>query len=423
MISEPDIAIIGAGAAGIGAARRLSGLGLSVVVLEALGRPGGRAWTEVTPVGPLDLGCGWLHSAERNPWVGIAEQAGFTVERRRSAWGEQYRGLGFSPADQQAASAAYDRWNERLASVPPASDRASDALEPDGPWNAYIQVISGLINGDETERLSARDFEAYDKASSENNWRLPSGYGALVASSLPAGTELFLDTPVTAIRTDGSRIGLETPNGSLHPSAVILTVSTSILAGDTIGLPSSLDPWRDAARRLPLGNNEKLFLELVEPGPFEAETHVIGNPHDPLTGSYYIRPLGHHVIECFLGGARARKAAAEGAEAAFARAVDELVAMFGSAVRPLLRPLVASDWTNAPTIRGAYSHALPGEAEARAVLARPYEGRLFFAGEATHGTDFSTAHGALDTGMRAAEEALAALGVKDKGVSSSKIKG
>jgi len=98
-----------------------------------------------------------------------------------------------------------------------------------------------------------------------------------------------------------------------------------------------------------------------------------------------------------------------GPDAAFARAVDQLAALFGSTVRRHLRPLIASDWAGSATIGGAYSHALPGQTDARLTLARPFEDRVFFAGEAAHATDFSTAHGAYESGVRAAEEAIAAL--------------
>jgi monoamine oxidase len=114
MSEDWDVVIIGGGAAGIAAARRLAASGLSALVLEASQRIGGRAWT-INVVGlALDLGCGWLHSADRNPWVGIAEASGFAVDRRRPAWGQQYRDLGFSQAEQMAASDALAAWRERL---------------------------------------------------------------------------------------------------------------------------------------------------------------------------------------------------------------------------------------------------------------------------------------------------------------------
>ena len=128
MNQEPDVAIVGAGAAGVGAARRLSHSGLSPVILEALPRLGGRAWTKHAAGLPLDLGCGWLHSADRNPWVRIAEEMGFEVDRRTPAWGAQYRDLGFPAVERNAARAAFARWNNRLVATPPTSDRAADLL-------------------------------------------------------------------------------------------------------------------------------------------------------------------------------------------------------------------------------------------------------------------------------------------------------
>ncbi len=409
MNSEPDIAIIGAGAAGIGAARRLAKTGLSVLVLEALPRLGGRAWTREAAGNPLDMGCEWLHSGDRNPWTVIAEQSGFIVERREPGWGVQYHDLGFTAAQQQAAWAEFAAWSERLAASPPASDCAADALAPDAEWTPYLQALSGYISGDELQRISARDYAAYDAASTDCNWRLPRGYGTLIAASFPPGAELRLGTPVEAITLGGRRVALRSPAGEVTAGVVILTVSTNVLAGSAMRLPSALDPWREAARRLPLGDNEKLFLEITGPSPFAPESHVIGDPHDPLTGSYNIRPFGRNVIGCFLGGAGARRAAGEGQSAAFDRAIGQLAALFGNGVRNCLRPLLASDWAGSPSIGGAYSHALPGHAGMREVLARPYEDRLFFAGEATHVTDFSTAHGAYESGWRAAEAAISAL--------------
>jgi monoamine oxidase len=99
----------------------------------------------------------------------------------------------------------------------------------------------------------------------------------------------------------------------------------------------------------------------------------------------------------------------DGPAAGFAHAIDQLAGLFGSNVRLNLRPLVASNWGKATHVGGAYSHALPGHAAARKDLALPFGERLFFAGEATHPYDFSTAHGAHDSGVRAAEEAMAAL--------------
>ena len=409
MGADVDVAIVGAGAAGIAAAKRLAASRLSSMVLEATARIGGRAWTCDVAGLALDLGCGWLHSADRNPWTRIAEAAGFTVDRRAPAWGKQYQDLGFSQAEQVAARRAHAAWADRLATAPPASDCAADALELDGEWNAYLQAMSGFISGAGLEQISVADYRAYDSASTGCNWRAPAGYGRVITASLPRHVDLCLSTPVNSIELTRQGVELATPVGAIRARAAILTVSTAVLTQGAIKLPADLDAWRHAAARLPLGRNEKLFLEIVGESSFIPETRVIGNPRDRLTGVYYIRPFGWPVIECFMGGDSARMVDEKGPAAGFAHAADQLAALFGSGVRRNLHPLVASSWGRMTHVRGAYSYALPGHAAARKDLALPFEHRLFFAGEATHAYDFSTAHGAYESGLRAADEAIAAL--------------
>ncbi|HEX7005877.1 MAG TPA: NAD(P)/FAD-dependent oxidoreductase [Alphaproteobacteria bacterium] len=409
MILDYDVVIVGAGAAGVGAARRLAGTGLSVLVLEATARVGGRAWTETLRDMPLDLGCGWFHSADRSPWVGLAEAAGFAVDRSPSAWRQQYRDIGFTAAEQEAAEREWAAWRDGLEAAARGSDRASDALPPGGQWASYAEALSGYISGAPLAEVSAADYLAYDRASSSVNWRTPAGFGSLVAASLPP-VPLRLATPVTAIDDSGAELRLETPAGTVLARAAILTVSTAALVSGALHLPAGLDDRLHAASCLPLGLANKLFLAIEGPSPFEPETHVMGNPRRAETGSYYIRPFGRPVIECYLGGAGARALEAAGLDAAFAFARDELVALFGSEIRNRLRALAGSAWGEARWFGGSYSYARPGEAARRRELAAPWQERLFFAGEATHRTDFSTAHGAYESGVRAAEEAIAALG-------------
>jgi monoamine oxidase len=409
MSAEGDVVIVGTGAAGIAAMRRLAASSLSSIVLEATARVGGRAWTCDVAGMRLDLGCGWLHSADRNPWTRIAEAAGFAVDRRAPGWGRQYHDIGFSQAEQAAARRAYAAWAQRMESSPPDSDCAADALEPEGEWNAYLQAISGFMNGAGLEHVSVADYTAYDAASTGCNWRIPAGYGTVIAASLPRQIDLRLSTPVQSIELDGRGVELTTPVGAVRARAAILTVSTAMLAGSTIRLPPGLDAWRHAAACLPLGRDEKLFLEIVGESSFAPETRVIGNPRDRRTGVYHIRPFDRPVIECFVGDEAARMVEETGPAAGFAHAIDQLAGLFGSSVRRSLRPLIASNWGRMTFVGGAYSHALPGQAAARKDLALPFEQRLFFAGEATQPDDFSTAHGAYDSGVRAAEEAIAAL--------------
>ena len=401
--------IVGGGAAGVGAARRLANSGLTSSLLEAGSRLGGRAWTHEIRGLDLDLGCGWLHSADRNSWAGIAKAAGLRLDQSRAAWGMQYRGLGFAPGEQAVAHQTFGDWMHRLAGSPPASDRAADALVAGNAWNSYVQVIVGFISGAALERLSVADYMAYDENSTDENWRAPSGYGALIARSFPRAVTLSLANPVESLALETQGVKLTTRTGTIRARAVILTVSTAVLGADTIKLPAELEPWRENARLLPLGHNEKMFLEITGPSPFERETQLLGDPRNVRTGSYYIRPMDMPVIECFLGGDGTLLLSEEGPAAAFGFALDQLASLFGAGVRAVLRPLVTSSWAREVRVGGAYSYALPGHAQARAALARPFEQRVFFAGEATSAGDFSTAHGAHDSGVRAANEVIAAL--------------
>jgi monoamine oxidase len=409
MNTDFDEVIIGGGAAGIGAARRLAATHLSVLLLEAQSRLGGRAWTQEIAGLNLDLGCGWLHSAEKNSWVAIAQEAGVPLDRSRAAWGVQYRDLGFAPQEQAMARQTYDRWMHALAEVRNTTDRAADALDPRGEWNNYVQAIAGYISGATLERLSASDYLAYDEASTESNWRSVTGLGALVAGSFPERIALRLATPVESLELRPESVKIVTATGTVRARAAILGLSTAVLAGDALKLPRELEPWGEAARQLPLGRNEKLFLEIVGREPFEKETQVVGNPRSGCTGSYYIRPMDFPVIEGFLGGESAQVLEKEGVAAAFAFALEQLAALFGADIRGKLRPLAASNWGRSKYVGGAYSYALPGQTPAREALARPFDDRVFFSGEATRREEFSTVHGAFDSGMRAAEEAIRAL--------------
>jgi monoamine oxidase len=409
MASEFDVVIVGGGAAGIGAARQLAVDGASALLLEASSRLGGRARTLDLGGYPLDLGCEWLHSGDRNAWVGIAEASGFPVDRSDPPWSKAHPGIARDEEAQKAAWKAYGDWEERLRAVAQGSDRASDAMESGGKWNAYVRAIAGFMSGVAPERISATDYLAYDDASTGRNWNLPLGYGTLVAASLPSSTALRLATPAERIDLAADGVTVTTRAGTVRAGAAILTVSTAVLAGDAIRLPPGTEPWREAAAALPLGRNEKVFLEIGHDTAFAADSHAYGNLRDARSAAYSIRPNGWPVIEAFLGGEGALILEEEGPAAGFAFVSAELTSLFGTNVASAIRPLAATSWSRMASIGGAYSCALPGQSQARARLARPFEDRLFFAGEATHPFDFTTAHGAHDSGRRAADEAMAAL--------------
>ncbi|WP_294391128.1 NAD(P)/FAD-dependent oxidoreductase [uncultured Sphingomonas sp.] len=405
---DAEVIIVGAGAAGIAAARRLKDHGRRILLVEALGRIGGRAWTVTREGLPLDMGCGWLHSAERNPLVGVAKAQGAILDRTPAAWGNQLRNLGFSVAEQRAARRGYSALQEQLASAPPASDCAGDAMARDHDWRGYADMLSGALNGAELDRVSARDFATYNEAATETDWRLPAGMGTMIAGSA-ANLPIRMDTQVGAIDTNGRTVAVETSRGMLRSSAVIVAVPTDVLARGAIRFGPGMTDHCHAAACLPLGRVDKLFLGMADPDAVPLETHLIGNPHDPLTGSYYLRPFGRPVIECFFGGIAARAMEEAGDEGRVAFAREELGKLLGAQAVRGLNALAGSWWHREPSIGGAYSHALPGHADKRGLLATPPSDRLAFAGEACSVQDYSTAHGAWQSGIDAANWIEAAL--------------
>ncbi|MGY3584402.1 phytoene dehydrogenase-like protein [Bradyrhizobium sp. USDA 4350] len=138
--STVDVAIIGAGAAGLGAAHALKGTGLSAIVLEARDRLGGRAHTiQAAPDVVFDVGCGWLHSADQNSFVGIAQQLNFELNKDLPPWRERAYGKAFPQADRDAFMLALDQFYDRIEQAARGGkdasrrslSRARQPLEPD----------------------------------------------------------------------------------------------------------------------------------------------------------------------------------------------------------------------------------------------------------------------------------------------------
>lgn len=403
MRDSADIVVIGGGAAGVGALRTLAEAGKDALLLEAQDRLGGRAHTVHIAGMPIDMGAGWLHSAPKNPWVGIAEAHGFTVYRSPPCWGEQWRGLGATRDEQDALWAAFEDFMAAMHH-PPASDCAAELLRPDGEWNAALDALSGYINGAPLREMSVRDWQAYEDASVDINWRVEQGYGALV-SSHAAWLPVVLGTPVTAIDASGKQLRIETPRGSITANAAIVTVSSNVLATGAIRLPGH-DAILHAASQLPLGLADKLFFTLEDAEDVDDNAHLLGNPRSAVTGTYTLKPFGRPLVECMLGGEGARAMEKEGLNGAADFAIGELVALLGSDWRRKLRFVAGSAWGRETHVLGGYSHARPGQHGARAVLRAGVDPRVRFAGEATSDGEFSTAHGAYNTGVAAAKALL-----------------
>ncbi len=407
LMSKVDVAVIGAGSAGIAAARRLVAAGrVSVLVLEARERAGGRAWTVEADGLPMDLGCEWLHSADRNVLVPLAKELGFAINKQRPDWTTRLRYSGESEAaeaDWLAEHEAFYWAMHRLAQQPEDSP-CSAALAPGGRWNALFEAVSTWANAAELEYVSAKDHDRYED--SGINWRLHRGYGRLFAT-LAEGLPIAYGTAATRIDHRGTALTIATSRGNVTAARVIVAVPTAIIAEERLRFDPVLPDKLAAAAGLPLGLADKLFFHFD--GDDMPERYLIGSTQRRETMSYQLRPFGRPRINCFFGGRFAAGLERDGFEAMVAFATDELAGLLGNDVRRRLRPLAASFWRQDEFARGSYSYALPGHADDRAKLATPVDGRLFFAGEACSLNFFSTAHGAYETGTAAAEAALKSL--------------
>ena len=414
---NPDIVIVGAGAAGLAASRELRRVNISHVVLEARNRVGGRAWTDPsgTPY-PLDLGCEWLHSADRNVLARLAPTLGHAIDKREPPWRRRHSQPNFGEADQalfgEEMAAFYDRLEQAGAEARRTGrDRAAATLlDPDARFNGLLDAISTYYNGAPLDRVSIVDFDRY--LDTEEDWRVEGGYGTLIADA-GAGLPVRLGCRVTRVDARGLTIRVETDAGVLAASAVIVTVPTAVLASGVIAFDPALDTHLHAAANLPLGLADKVYFRLDGAEAFAPDTRLVGAPGRRDTGSYTLRPRGRDLVEGYFGGDYARRLEAGGLPAFVDAARREITEALGHDLGSGLTPIVATAWARDPFAMGSYSHALPGHADDRSVLATLFEDRIAFAGEATSPRFFSTAHGAFEEGTRAAR-AMAGLIEKTK---------
>lgn len=406
---EPDVLVVGAGVAGIAAARTLHARGLSCLVLEAKDRIGGRTYTDATG---FDHGASWLHQANDNPLTAFAEALGFeTVDhdklRQRLLFTE---GRFATTAERGAVAVAEDRfWRViEAAAADGAPDRpASDAAPQGGRFDALVTHWEGAqICAAELSRMSLHDFAT--TALDGPNLLLRRGLGTLV-STLAEGLPIRLNAPVKQLDWGGSGVEASGAFGRIRARAAIITVSTGVLAQASIaftpGLPAQT---QDAIKALPLGLLTKLSFPippgaLPEFGAFASLRRDIAGPGDrPI--SWIARPFGAPVLLAFIGGSLAWELSRVGKHAAEAHARAEFAHVFGAEAAKALGPPIITDWGEDPAFFGSYSHAIPGAQAARRILAEPLaDGRLIFAGEACHPRFAATVAGAWLSGEDAAQ--------------------
>lgn len=415
MTADFDIVVVGAGAAGLSAAKTLQSAGARFLLVEASGRRGGRAWTdtETLPGVAFDRGAHWLHAALENPLTPLAKALGFRLDADFTFEIRRYFRDG-ALLDAAQTKTLEDRVSPFIDAIDdlPRGAAVSDVMAADHPDARLFAHIMGLWTSHPPAGVSAADF--CDAAPEYDNFPVIDGLGALVLK-VAEGVPATCDTPVTHVDASGRRVRLETPRGAISAKAVIVTASTSVLAAGGITFTPEPPPaLMDAMAGCPVGVCERVGLLFDAPLEILPEGVMIRAEAPRATELGPITFLRHaaepRLVSAMIGGDDAEALAAEGADAMQAFAMTHLAAIFGADARRGLKAATTSGWRQDPLIRGGYSMAQPGREEARGVLAGAMlDDRLFFAGEATAGAQYGTVHGAHRTGIDAAERAMRAV--------------
>jgi monoamine oxidase len=413
---DTDIAVVGAGAAGIAAARRIVAAGRSVIVLEAAGSLGGRCVTDTGHFGlPYDRGAHWLHTPDLNPLAKLAGGVGldiysappgqkFRIGRRNAREGEIEDFLaGLVRANRTIREAGRGKTDASCAQVLPKDL---------GDWRPAIEFVLGPYGcSKELAEVSAADFARASERDIGAFCR--QGLGTLLAK-LGAGLPVRLSAPVTRIASaGGGRIEIETARGKVLARAVIVTASTNVLAGGTIGFAPELPKRQlEALSRLTLGSYDHIALELPgNPLGLQRDDLVFEKSQGRRTAAMLANIGGTSLCVVDVAGHFGRDLSAQGERAMIDFGIEWLTGLYGTDIRSEVRRAHATRWNSEPFVLGAASSAPPGWQPARKVLMEPVRDRIFFAGEAVHETLWGTVGGAWESGERAANAALRLFGI------------
>jgi monoamine oxidase len=407
---DADVIVIGAGAAGIAAARRLAADKLRVQVFEAQDRIGGRCTTDTKTFGvPFDLGAHWIHNPESNPLISAAQTTDtYPAPRWQSvrigARAARDAELELFLAAQVRAQRALREPVKAKADVP-----ATRAL-PDNlaTWKSSIEFLAGpFALSKDLHEVSAADLMR--GAERSGDVFATQGYGALLAR-LASGLTIRRSRPVHMIAWGKSAV-LETDESLWYPRAIILTCSTNALLGDDIEfIPPLPKRVKDAASQLSLGSLDHIALDMPgNPLALQKDDLVIEQSNGPRTAALLANVSGTNLHVVTVGGAFGRELAGKGEAAMVDFAVQWLGTIFGADVKRYVKKSFATNWNAQDYVKGAMSAASPGHADARRALLEPL-GRVWLAGEALHETKWGTVEGAWESGVRAAESVLKQMG-------------
>jgi monoamine oxidase len=406
---ETDVAIIGAGAAGIAAARKVAAAGRRFVLIEASDHVGGRCVTESRTFGvPYDRGAHWVHMPDINPVAKLGSRTGLEVyaappgQKLRMAKRNAREG---EMEDYLAATVKANRAIQDAARGK-ADVSCAQVLPKDlGDWRAAVEFVLGPFGcGKNLEDVSAMDFARSLERDVDAFCR--QGFGALLAKF--ADMPVQINTPVQRMTSTRNSVEIETARGRIVARAAIVTVSNGVLAADKIKFTPDL-PKRhaDAIAKLSLGSYDHVALELKgNPLQLQNDDLVFEQAKGPRTAALLANVSGTPLCMVELAGKFGRELSQAGETAMVDFATGWLAELYGTDIKKVVGKTHATRWANEPWALGAFSAAAPGGQPGRRTLMEPVRERLFFAGEAVHETLWGTVGGAWESGERAADAAL-----------------
>ena len=445
--SKPDVAVIGAGAAGVAAARDLHESGLDVVLLEARERIGGRVWTHRdsrTPV-PIELGAEFIHgSAEelqrilteaRLPAADIDGQrflvSGRQWRRLDDFWEQLYRVMRLMPdgANRARDSSFQDFLDSRPGGKRLARERKLAAQFVEGFHAADLPLISakalaesGTPGEDEQETRLAHVVDGYDRVI---DWL-----------AAPVANRIRFGSAVSRIKWSGRGVEIHTRHSdgderfAVEARAAVVTVPLGVLQarGQDVGSitfePDLGRAKREALGCLMSGSVVRVVVHLRE--AIWAEEHpaltFLHSNDEDFQVWWTAYPVKAPIIVGWRGGPGARRLSQLSHDELEARVVRSLARHLHTSPKRLtglVEGIFSHDWEHDPFARGAYSYQRVGGQDATETLARPLSGTLFFAGEATgEGGSTGTVDGAIGTGRRAAKQVVRTLGRRSRGATA-----
>jgi len=414
--TNPDVVVIGAGSAGLAAARTLIAEGKSVVVLEGANRIGGRAYTESDTFGvPFDHGCSWVMGPSDLPYVKMARDWNYNLLNHSDAGEALYVGDRRATRDERQQSGT--AWTKVESAINKAGREGRDAaastvIPADLAFSGVAQTWMGAMDwAVDFDDLSTMDVWKYGDTGS--NYMIKEGYGALVAR-MGVDLPVQLNTPATRVDWSGDGVSVETRAGTIRAKACIITVSTGVLAAGSIRLTPELPEWKQSAiGNLPMGLLAKITLQFDDERfgliPNQWLTYWVPNQMPAEACFFLTWPFGYNIMIGFVGGAFGWQLSAQGKGAAVDFALGEVVKMFGSKARDHFVKGHLTGWAENPWTYGAYAAATPGHYGARAKLAKPLGERVFFAGEAVAVPYVQLCGGAYLSGEAVAREVAARI--------------